>query len=151
MHLERRLQWLVSLSFFYYLFLIKEKKKKKPHQSKGWDLAQDQMKIQEMTVFPSATDTTQAVGNSFLGIYSEASGNEVAASAPQGGVLISHFLTPPSFFDSCLRSQKLGSNCNDKGSWAKQRSADRGGEKGEILRRDAFVLGVSIFCSWNLK
>ena len=82
MHLKRRQQWLV-LSVL--LLLSIPNKERKPQQ----------MKIQEMTAFPSAMDTTQAVGNSFLGIHSEASGDEVAASAPQGGALISDFLTSP--------------------------------------------------------
>lgn len=80
-------------------------------------------------------DTTQPVGDSFLGMNSEASGDEVAASA-QGAALISDFLTSPSFFDSCLGSQKLCSNCNDKGSWAKQRSEDRGREMRRILTEE---------------
>lgn len=73
------------------------------------------MKIQEMTVFPSATDTTQAVGNSFLGIHSEANGDEVAVSAPQGGVLISDFLTSPSFLTAVWEVRNYAVTAMTKG------------------------------------
>lgn len=60
-------------------------------------------------------DTTQAVGDSFLGMDSEASGDEVAASAPQGGALISDFLTSPSFLTAVWEVRNYAVTAMTKG------------------------------------
>lgn len=59
-------------------------------------------------------DTTQAAADSFLGMHSEASGDEVAASA-QGGARISDFLTSPSFLTAVWEVRNYAVTAMTKG------------------------------------
>lgn len=81
-------------------------------------------------------DTTQPVGDSFLGMNSEASGDEVAASAPQGGALISDFLRSPSFLTVVWEVRNYAVTAMTKGLGLKQRSEDRGREMRRILTEE---------------
>lgn len=75
----------VGFLYFYYSTPNKERKlqQSKGRVGLGWDL----MKIQEILdfCFLMPQNTSQAAANSFLGIQSEASGDEVAASAHKVG------------------------------------------------------------------
>lgn len=88
-----------------------------------------------MTVFPSATGHNSACWGQFPGYEFWGKWGWSCCLSTRCGADF-WFPNIPFFFDSCLGSQKLCSNCNDKGSWAKQRSEDRGREMRRILTEE---------------